>query len=373
MRFILNSQRLFRELALAHGAVDAKTTIPMLKNVLLEAEGDQLTLTATNMDLAFRSSCEAVVEDGGSIAVPMRWLHDYVRLLPDADMAIKAVPGDAIEIKCGSARTRIPCMEAGGYPQLRSVPERFATITTNVLLTALKRTIGSVATEQSHYTLAGALLKVGGGAVGIVSTDGHRLSLYSEQHQSTDAIEEVEGLVGRKAMAELIKVLEQSLGSKQRDGVDFSFDEKHLFFQCGPRLFFCRKMTGKFPDYKRVMPRDLDITLELDSEKLTAMLRRVMLFTDERSGAVKFDLEDDRLDMAATGDVSSSEESILVEYEGDPFGVGFKGQYILDFLAVCESEKVLMRLKDPRSAAQFEVPGTSAEKDYRYVVMPIRV
>ncbi len=384
MKVILRSQELVKELGLAQGVVDRKLTIPMRGNVLLEAQGEELTVTTTDLELAFRSSCRAKVAEEGAITVPMRKLFDYVRLLPGAEMSISSVSGDAIQIACGSAKTRIAGMDANNFPSLAEVPETVARVGLVPLQTALKRTIISVAGEQSHYTLAAAQLEVRRGSLGIVSTDGHRLSLYFEHQESIDATQEVQGLIGRKAMGELLKVLEQSQDTSEDEpgAVAFAIDENNMFFHTGRRLFICRKQTGKFPDYNRVMPSDLPVKVELDSERLGGVLRRVSQFSDERSRTVKFILEDNRLEIAAeVPDFGSSEESIDVEYDGDPVDVGFNAQYILEFLSVCGSEKVVVCLKDPRSAAQFQLPGQSTEKDpgqaagqdYRYVIMPIRV
>lgn len=375
MKLTLRSQDLVKELSLAQGVVERKATIPMLGNVLLEAKGSALELTTTDLELGFRTSCGADVTQEGSTAVPMRRLFDYARLLPDAEVSFATTGTDSISISCGSAKTRIAGMETRNFPKLPEVPPALATLGVGPLLSAIKRTIISVAGEQSHYTLAGALLVIRPGSIGVVSTDGHRLSLYFEDQETTDVTEEVQGLMPKKAMAELQKVLEQADGAEEdAPQVAFAMDENNMFFESGARLFISRKMTGKFPDYNRVMPKDLDVALELDTEKLGAVLRRVSQFSDERSHVVKFDLEDGKLQMtAAVSQFGSSEESLLVDYEGDPLGVGFNARYIIEFLGVCGSEQVLMRLKDPRSAAQFEVPGLSKEKDYRYVIMPIRV
>ena len=375
MQLTLRSQDLVKELSLAQGVVERKATIPMLGNVLLVARGSTLELTTTDLELGFRTSCAAEVAQEGSTAVPMRRLFDYSRLLPDADVSIATTATDSISISCGSAKTRIAGMDTRNFPKLPEVPSGLATLGVEPLLSAIKRTIISVAGEQSHYTLAGALLVIRPGSIGIVSTDGHRLSLYFEDQETTDVTEEVQGLMPKKAMAELQKVLEQAEGGEEDPPrVTFAMDENNMFFESGTRLFISRKMTGKFPDYNRVMPKDLSVALELDAEKLGAVLRRVSQFSDERSHVVKFDLEDGKLQMtAAVSQFGSSEESLLVDYEGDPLGVGFNAQYIIEFLGVCGSEQVLMRLKDPRSAAQFEVPGLSKAKDYRYVIMPIRV
>ena len=375
MELTVRTVDLSRELALAQGVVEAKTTIPVLANVLLEATRDALVITSTDLELGFQTSCKAEVASTGSITVPTKRLLDYVRLLPDAELKIEAIPSEAVNLSCGSARTRIAGMERRNFPELPEVPDPLTTVPAETLANAVKRTIISVAAEQSHYTLAGALLEIRHDSVGIISTDGHRLSLYKEKLDMAGISDPVTGLMPAKAMAELLKMIGQAEGSEDKPAmVELSVDDNNLFFRSGQRLFISRKMTGKFPQYERVMPGDLEITLELDNESLSRVLRRVSQFSDERSHVVRFDLSDGRLEMKANvSDFGSSEESLLVEYEGDSFGVGFNANYILEFLRVCGSEKVLLRLRDSRSAAQMEVPGMKREKDYRYVIMPIRV
>ncbi len=377
MELTVRSQDLVRELALAQGVADKKTTIPILSNVLLAAQSDSLTLTATDLELSVQSSCPAQIATEGSTTLPLRRLFDYVRLLPDAELALNSTATDTVNLSCGRAKTRMAGIERKNFPQLPAMPEPLTRIGAATLADAVQKTIISVAGEESHYTLAGAQLVLQNDSLTIVSTDGHRLSLYVGSQRLEGLGEEVRGLLPRKGMAELARVLAQ--GDTSSDGeesasVDFAVDKNHMFFRYGRRLFISRKMTGKFPDYTRVLPKDLSIVLELDREALAFVLRRVSQFSDERSHAVRLDLEDGKLQFRATlSAAGASEESLLVDYSGEPFGVGFNARYILDFLGVCSSEKVLMRLSDAHSAAQFEIPGADRAMDYRYVIMPIRV
>jgi DNA polymerase-3 subunit beta len=377
MELTVRSQDLVRELSLAQGVTDKKTTIPILSNVLLEAAGDSLTLTATDLELSVQSSCPAQVALEGSTTLPMRRLFDYVRLLPDAELALSSTPAATVNLSCGRAKTRLAGIERKNFPQLPAMPEPLTRIGAATLADAVQKTIISVAGEESHYTLAGAQLVLQNDSLTIVSTDGHRLSLYVGSQKLDGLAEEVRGLLPRKGMAELARVLAQgdaSSNGEEPASVDFAVDKHHMFFRCGRRLFISRKMTGKFPDYTRVLPKDLSTVLELDREALALVLRRVSQFSDERSHVVRLDLEDGKLEFRATlSAAGASEESLLVDYSGEPFGVGFNARYILDFLSVCSSEKVLMRLSDARSAAQFEIPGSGKGMDYRYVIMPIRV
>ena len=375
MKLRLQSQDLVKELSLAQGVVERKVTIPMLENVLLTAKGGALELTTTNLELGFRTSCEATVEEEGTIALPMLRLYEYVRLLPGQPMKISTTPTDAVSISSGSAKTRISGVDPRNYPKLPDMPSDLVELPARPLLEAIRRTIISVSTETSHYSLAGALLLIRPEALGIVSTDGHRLSLYFEEQELPKVTDAIEGLVPRKAMAELQKILEDGTGSKDEPGVvAFGTAKKNMFFQSGRRLFVVQKMTGKFPNYRRVLPKDSAITLELNNHRLAQVLRRVSQFSDQRSRAVRFELENGTLQIeAAISQFGSSKESLLVDYEGNSLGIGFNAQYIIDFLGVCGSEQVLMQLRDAKGAAQFVVPDMPKQTDYRYVIMPIRV
>lgn len=375
MKLRLQSQDLVKELSLAQGVVERKVTIPMLENVLLTAKGGALELTTTNLELGFRTSCEATVEEEGTIALPMLRLYEYVRLLPGQPMKISTTPSDAVSISSGSAKTRISGVDPRNFPKLPDMPSDLVELPARPLLEAIRRTIISVSTETSHYSLAGALLLIRPEKLGIVSTDGHRLSLYFEEQELPEVTDAIEGLVPRKAMAELQKILEDGTGSKDEPGmVAFGMAKKNMFFRSGRRLFVVQKMTGKFPNYRRVLPKDSAITLELDNHRLAQVLRRVSQFSDQRSRAVRFELENGTLQIeAAISQFGSSKESVLVDYEGKSLGVGFNAQYIIDFLGVCGSEQVLMQLRDAKGAAQFVVPDMPGRTDYRYVIMPIRV
>lgn len=377
MELTVRTQDFARELALAQGVVEKKSTIPVLANVLLEAKEGGLVLTCTDLEISIRSVCSAEIKRDGSTTLPMRRLLDYVRLLPDAELSLSVASDEATVLTCGRATTRISGIDPKNFPPLPDMPEPLTRLPAAALAEAIHKTIISVASEESHYTLGAAQMVLEGKSLTIVSTDGHRLSLFTASQKLEGLEEKVEGLLPKKTMAELGRLLggsDPESEDEQVGSIEFALDDKHMFFRLGPRLFVSRLKTGKFPDYTRVLPKDLDISLELSTEQTTAVLRRVSQFADERSHPVRLDLEDGKLQFKATrSDAGTSEESLLVDYDGGPFGVGFNALYILEFLGVCGSDKVLLRLKDPRTAAQMEVPGLEKGKDYRYVLMPIRV
>lgn len=378
MEVKFRAQDLFSELALAQGIVDRKTTIPLLGHVLIEAGDDRLKLSASDLELSLRTSCHAEVLAAGSATVPLQWLHDYFRLLPpDSEVSIATSAGDAVEVIFGSARSRLRGGEAQKFADLPALPQDTASLPLGALANAIRKTMISVSADSSSYSYqGGCLLMLERNSLGMVSTDGHRLSLYSEEAALAGLSEECRCLIPRKAMLNLEKVLAVSAVPEGGDGaVDFARDGNHIFFRSGRRLLTCQKMTAAFPEYTRVLPNEDELSISRDfaTDELGATLRRVDQFAPPDSHAVQFVLDDGELRVAAKTALSGeSEASVPTEYDGERFQVGFSARSVLDFLSVCESERVTLGFKDPESVAELSVPGLGEGKQHRYVIMPIQ-
>ena len=369
---------LFTELALAQGIIDKKTTIPVLGHVLMEADGDEFKLAVSDLETSLRTSCRADIVAKGAATVPVQWLHDYLRLLPpDAEVSIAALAGDIVEVARGSARSRLRGGDAKKFPELPAVPETTTALPLGVLANSIRKTLISVATDSGSYSYqGGCLLLLGHNSLGMVSTDGHRLSLYSEQASLAELQEECRCLIPRKAVMNLEKVLGVAVVPEGEEGtVDFGLDGNHAFFRSGRRVLTCQKMSATFPEYTRVLPNqsEMDISHEFGTEDLKSTLRRVDQFAPQDSHAVKFVLEDGELRVSARTALSGeSEASMPIEYDAERFQVAFSARSVLDFLGVCESERVTVALKDPESVAELSVPGLAEGQQHRYVIMPIR-
>ena len=377
MELTLKTSDLVEELSVGQGAVEKKTTIPVLSNVLIEARAGEVVLTATDLEISIQSSCPAAVKENGSTTLPSRRLLDYVRLLPDMELAFRVLENQSASLTCGRSRTRIAGMSAENYPELPEMPAVLTHIPAKVLTNAISKTSFAVADEESRYTLTGALLIIREDSLVMVATDGHRMAYFEKPHKFDGISGEVKGLIPKKALGEL-SMLAEKLAAQGDESltimVDFASDENHLFFRCGKRLLVMRKLTGQFPDYERVLPREAGMSIEIGREEFMAAVRRVAQFADERSRAVRLELEEGQLKLIASGsDAGESEESLPTVYSGDRVQVGFNSVYMLDFLgAVSEARNVEIQFKDEESAGQFRIPGEDSY-DYRYVVMPMRV
>jgi DNA polymerase-3 subunit beta len=370
MEITVSRSELLRELTATQGVVERKTTIPILSNYLFEASADKLSLTATDLDLSLRTSCNAKVKKEGSCTIPARKLYDYVKLLPDADITIKLLENHWVSIRCGRSNTKMVGMARSNFPSLPSFPTAGAIkIPSQVLRSMIAKTGFAIATEESRYTLNGALMVLKPESITMVATDGHRLAHVERSGEKFDGVSgEMKTLVPKKAMDELKSLLDADV-----ETIEFAKDESTLFFRVGARLLTSRQLTGQFPNYEAVLPKDNNKAVTVRGEELGAAISRVAQFADERSRAVKLKLEKGELRLSASStETGESEDSIEVGYNGDAMAIGFNAQYLIDFIKASGAGEVQLELKDPQSAGQLR-PAESEEYKYRYIVMPMRI
>jgi DNA polymerase III subunit beta len=371
MEITVSKFELLRELTATQGVVERKTTIPILSNYLFEAAGDKLSLTATDLDLSLRTSCNAKVKKEGSCTIPARKLHDYVKLLPDADITIKLLENHWVSIRCGRSNTKMVGMARSNFPTLPIFPTAgVVKIPAQVLRGMIAKTGFAIANEESRYTLNGALMVLKPESITMVATDGHRLAHIERNGEKFEGVSgEMKTLIPKKAMDELKSLVD----STEVEVIEFAKDESTLYFRIGPRLLTSRQLTGQFPNYEAVLPKDNNKLVTVNSDDLSAAVQRVAQFADERSRAVRLRLEKGELRISASStEMGESEDSIETNYNGDGLSIGFNAQYLLDFLKAVGTGDVRLELKDPQSAGQLR-PGEGDEYKYRYIVMPMRI
>lgn len=373
MEITVSRQELLRELTATQSVVERKTTIPILSNFLIEAADDKLTITGTDLDQSMKTSCPAKVKKPGACTIPARKLYDYIKLLGDGDISIKLLENHWVQIRAGRSNTKMVGMARANFPQVPEFPESSVTkIPTASLKNLIAKTIFAISNEESRYTLNGALLVLKAESLTMVATDGHRLAHIEKSGETLSNISgEKKTLIPRKALAELQSLLSAS----SEEYLDFADDDQTLFFRIGHRTLTSRKLTGQFPNFEAVMPRDNNKFVVVRSEDLNASIQRVAQFADERSGAIKIRVEQNELKISSSStDSGESEDVIETPYNFDAIVVGFNSAYLLDFLkATGVSGEVRLEFKDAQSAGQMRPEDGADDFKYRYIIMPMRI
>jgi DNA polymerase III subunit beta len=370
MEFSVKKFDLLNELDMTQGVVERKTTIPILGNLLCEASGNRITLTATDLELSIRTSCEAKVKKEGAGTIPAKKLLELVRLLPEGEIRFKLLENHWVQILADRKTYKMVGMAKDNFPAIPAFPHPIAKIPAQILSSLIARTAFAISNEESRYTLNGALLLLKPEMITMVATDGHRLAVAEIDHKFEGLTREVRPLVPKKALAEVQRLASEAGEDAE---IEFALDESHLFFRAGERLLISRMLTGQFPNYEAVLPRDNNRKVVIERGELNDAVKRVAQLADTRSHAVKLSVSTEGIEISASSpEYGEAKETIEKEYKGEPIAIGFNAQYMIDFLAAAPEGPISLELKDEQSAGQMRPLADEAYR-YRYVIMPMRI
>jgi DNA polymerase-3 subunit beta len=372
MELVVRKADLLRELQLFQGIVERKNTIPILANVLIEATGDEVKLLATDLEVALRSKCTAAVSKGGSLTLPAKKLYEIIKALPETDVRIEQ-DRNGVKVAADRFDSRMQTLPREDFPSLPEATGSYsASLPRDVLKKMVEKTQFAITGEDTRYFLNGALFILRPDSMGLVATDGHRLALVNvprEKGKGKGRVDdEVRVILPRKTLLELGRLLAEGEGD-----IQYERGENHLFFDIGGRLLISRMIDGQFPAFERVIPKSNDKRVEFDRDRLTSAVKRVALLSNERSRAVKFQIDKGKVEIASSSpEFGEAKEVLIVDYASAPVTICFNAQYVLDFLGVVETDSVSLDFKDEMSQAVMKPIGADGY-DYTYVIMPMRV
>ena len=350
MELVVRKNDLLRELQLFQGIVERKNTIPILANVLMDAKGDQVSFLATDLEVGLRSKCACTVTKAGSLTLPAKKFFEIVKSLPETDIRIAEDKG-GVKIAADRFDSRLQTLPREDFPTL---PESGGTPTATLDRTAVKEMVAktqfAITGEDTRYFLNGALFVLKNDGMSLVATDGHRLALVSVTRNGSGkaAADENKAILPKKTLGELGRLLGEGEG-------DIGYER------------------GEIPAYERVIPKGNDKHIEFERDRLTNAVKRVALLSNERSRAVKIQIEKGKVDVTSSSpDLGEAKETLPVEYSGTSMQICFNAQYVLDFLAAVSTDVVSLELKDEVSQAVMKPVGAEGY-DYTYVIMPMRV
>lgn len=397
MEFKIKQNVLKDELGFIQGVVERKTTIPVLSNILIESIGEnEIRIVGTDLDCTIRCDAEAEIISQGAVCLQARKLFDIVRLLDSGDVHFKKEDNEWVTMKCGRAKYRLAGVSRDQFPeipQFKSVPMRLGA---DVISYFIRNTAFAITTEQSRFTLSGAKFIIGDGKAKMVTTDGHRLAYVERPINDKEAA--MDTLVPKKALLELMKI---ARGSSE---IAFGEDQNHIYFQTEGRLLITRKLSGQFPNYEMVMPKDNDKAATFELEEMRSCIRRMAPIADERNRSIRLSIREGEIEVRAqSSEEGEGNEVVQAEYKGEEVQVGFNLQYLLDFLTAASGEveaaaddvessdkitetdgdkvrvregrapvRVRFEFKDPNAQTQLSIDGETSY-DYKYIVMPLRI
>ena len=368
MDFVVKKGELLKELQYAQGGVERKTTVPILSNLLLETTANTLVITATDLDVTVQCTSSASIKVAGAVTVSARKLFDIVRFLPEADIHFKSEGQNWIQVTCQRSKFKIVSLPKENFPEIPSLDTASIALPAEPLHYMSTSCLFAITQEESRYTLNGALMIINPGKITLVSTDGHRLVFISRKVEITGLEEEKKVLVPKKALTELSKLAADDVPS-----IEFGSSENHLFFRVGDRLLVSRVLTGQFPNYDMVIPHENDKKVVLNTEEFSGALKRVSIMADEESHAVRLSVKENQLDIHSSGtDIGEAKESLPAIYKGEPLGIGFNAQYLLDFLVGLESEEIELELRDEETQGLLR-PKPEGDFSHQYVLMPMKL
>ncbi|MBX3242952.1 MAG: DNA polymerase III subunit beta [Acidobacteria bacterium] len=403
MEFTIKQNALKEELSYIQGVVERKSTIPVLSNILIESLGENsIRIVGTDLDVTIRCDAEADIKTPGSMCIQARKLFDIVRTLDGGDVHFKKEENEWVRMKAGRASFRLAGVNREQYPEIPIFKSAPLSLPADVFAFFIQNTSFAITTEQSRFTLSGAKFIVSDGVARMVTTDGHRLA-FVERHFDNGGDEKMDVLIPKKALLELVKL------SRGYDGeVQFGEDQNHIYFETDGRLLITRKLSGNFPNYEMVIPKDNDKKATFDLSDIKSAVRRIALMADERNRSIRVLIREGEVEITAqSSEDGEGVEVIPSDYKGEEVTLGFNHLYLQEFLnnissvenianAVTETPgtddggsdgsnaatarakepaeptKISFEFKDSNAATQMRIEGETAY-DYKYIVMPLRI
>ncbi len=373
MKFKINRDHFSNGLAQVLNVVGSKATMPILSNVLIEADKDHISLATTNLDLGIRCKIKADVKEAGAITLPVKRLATIVRELPNIDVSVETTPSHQAKITSGGSAFKIMGMGKEEFPPMPEfADEKAVALEQEELATMLKSVSYAQSSDETRYILNGVYFSFKDDKLTLVATDGRRLALTSKELASPESAGSI--ILPAKTVNELVRLLDK--GTKVR----LAITEKRSAFQIGTDkvgenglieniYLFSKVVDGNYPNYNQVVPKETHQRIKLERELFLQCVHRAALVTSEKSNSVKLKLSNNLLEITASSpDFGDAHESMAIEYTGPELQVAFNPQFVMDPLRALNKDQVFFELKDEVSPGVFKTL-----ENFLCVIMPVRL
>ena len=373
MKFKINRDHFSNGLAQVLNVVGSKATMPILSNVLIEADKDHISLATTNLDLGIRCKIKAEVKEAGAITLPVKRLATIVRELPNIDVTVETTPNHQAKVTSGGSIFKIMGMGKEEFPPMPEfADEKSVALEQEELVTMLKSVSYAQSSDETRYILNGVYFNFRDDKLTLVATDGRRLALTSKELTAPEGTGSI--ILPAKTVSELVRLLDK--GTKVR----LALSEKRSAFQIGTDkvgdnglidniYLFSKVVDGNYPNFNQVVPKETHQRIKLERELFLQCIHRAALVTSEKSNSVKLKLSANLLEISASSpDFGESHESMAIEYSGPELQVAFNPQFMMDPLRALNKDQIFFELKDEMSPGVFKTL-----ENFLCVIMPVRL
>ena len=368
MNLTISKEQIINGLQAVQNVVSTRTTLPILSNVLLRAEGERLELTATDLDVTVACGVEAKVKKPGATTVPVKKLFGIVRELPNLDIDIEVDEKHNCSVRSGASFYKINGLSADEFPPLQKFKEdKKVVLSQETLRAMMKKTSFAISTDESRYVLNGNFISLKDHKMTMVATDGRRLALVDEEIDVSES-SQGEFIVPAKAVNELNRLLQD------KGEVELRYVENQASFtlkdEKGSSILIVTKLIeGNYPNYRQVIPAETKERIALVREEFLHALRRAEIMTSEKSNSVKLSFGKNKLEITANSpEVGEAKETLAINYKGPEMAIAFNPKYVIDPLNALSNDEVFLELIDELSPGVLKINGP-----FLYVVMPMRL
>ncbi|MCK5782897.1 MAG: DNA polymerase III subunit beta [Desulfobacterales bacterium] len=371
MQFFISKFVFLDGLMKVQGIIEKKHTIPILANVLIEAKNNEITITATDLEVGLKSKYEAKVIKEGKITVSAKKMFEIIKELPDKEIEFSSKSNFWVEIKCHKTIFNLVGLSPDEFPKFPEVELGKNSIFKNNLNEMIEKTLFSVSNDETKFNLTGIYIKTTKvndfNKLIFVSTDGHRLSLIQRTLENELDEKYYEGFIlPKKGIIEIKKLLET-----MDENIIMGISDNNFSISNKKTTLIMRMVDGDFPDYNRVIPDKGKNSAVIDKNLFLHALKRISVLSSEKSKGVKINLKKDSLLLTSSNpDLGDAKEEIDITYDGDEISIGFNAKYIIEILQVIKNENIILNLKDNISPGRINPEG---DEDHISVIMPMRL
>ncbi len=363
MKFSIEKDQILEALQKVQSIVGQRTTLPILSNVLLEADNGKLTLTTTDMEVSVRTALDADISEAGATTLPARRFFSICRDLPSHQIDIAVNNSDMAEISSGAYYGKLEGLSKDDFPPMPTFEESSSyQLKQGTLKDILQKTVYAASTDESRAILNGSLMAFRDNKLTTVCTDGRRLALVEQEVDIPDEAE-LDIVVPTKTINELIKTLDD-------DGeANIKTSSTQVAFEFANIFIISKLIDGTYPNYRQVIPSQCEERIAVDREMLLSAVRRVSLMLDDQAASVKVQITENRLELLTSSpEVGEARESVPVKYSGKDITIAFNPAFMMAPLKHLDSDEIFLELSDELS------PGViKSNVPFLYVIMPIRV